>query len=191
MNTVTATTIPGDALRDSRHAWRREMFRSQEPASGPAPRAADVGPASTFAERARRVEVPGLAPKTPAADDAPSFAQQMRRVVIARPSEATANAAEDPRGAARTAAEQMVSSLFVQPLLDMALNSDADGPFSPGQAEKTFGPLLHQRLADEIVHKSDLPLVNAIVERMVADQKPGTLTRTRTRDQVAAEPRDG
>jgi hypothetical protein len=195
MNTVTAATIPGDALRDSRHAWRRAMFRADQRSAGAAasPKA-DAAPAPTFAERALRVAVPGAAPTSGAGPDAadadlPTFAEQMKRVVVARPTDPMADADANPREAARAAAEKMVSSLFVQPLLDMALKSDAEGPFAPSQGEKTFRPLLNQRLADEIVHKSDMSLVNAIVDRMVADREPDS--DGHRPGSVALEPRHG
>lgn len=94
------------------------------------------------------------------------FREQLRRVAV-RASGPEAQAIADPRAAARRSAEQMVASLFVQPLLDMALESEAGGPFAPGQGEKTFGPLLNQRLADEIVRKARLPLVDAVVDRIL------------------------
>ncbi len=106
-------------------------------------------------------------PATERSADRLELREQLRRVAV-RPSGPEAAALADPRAAARRSAEQMVASLFVQPLLDMALESDAEGPFAPGQGEKTFGPLLNQRLADEIVRKARLPLVDAVVDRVLS-----------------------
>ena len=147
--------------------------------------AADIPPAGLDRGfRARPVVPPpgaGAGPAGPAGDagDAPergSFADRMRRALVDRPAAATAAASEDPRGAARTAAEQMVASLFVQPMLDMALESrmQAGGPFAPGEAEKSFGPLLNQRLADQIVRAADLPLVDVLVDRLAGPAPAAT-----------------
>jgi hypothetical protein len=138
-------------------------------ATRPMPAASPLAEAAGgFAERMRlvgggRAEVAATA--RPA--DRLELREQLRRVPV-RPSGPEAAAIADPRAAARRSAEQMVASLFVQPLLDMALESNAEGPFAPGQGEKTFGPLLNQRLADEIVRKARLPLVDAVVDRVLA-----------------------
>lgn len=73
----------------------------------------------------------------------------------------------------RTAAEQMVAGLFVQPMLDAAMESPfGEGPFAPGAGEKAFRPLLNQRLADGIVGASNLPLVDAIVRQIAPGDAP-------------------
>lgn len=71
------------------------------------------------------------------------------------------------RAEARTAAEQMVATLFVQPMLDAGLERPTTGPMAPGSGEKAFGPLLNQRLADEVVEASSIGLVDAVVDSLV------------------------
>ncbi len=142
-------------------------------ATRPLPAASPLAEAAGgFAERMRlvgggRAEVATTA--RPA--DRLELREQLRRVPV-RPSGPEAAAIADPRAAARRSAEQMVASLFVQPLLDMALESNAEGPFAPGQGEKgEVGPLLNQRLADEIVRKARLPLVDAVVDRVLTNAR--------------------
>jgi len=175
---TSATTIQGlDSLRDPRPQWLRAVNRFATESAAAEAAAGAEPPAPTFAERLRRVEVRGAEATGPSAarptdPEPPSFAERMRRVPIGRVTDGVALALQDPRTAAREAAEQMVSTMFVQPLLDMALQQEGTGPFAPGQAEKTFGPLLHQAMADEIVRKADLPLVDAMVERTLAAAPP-------------------
>lgn len=74
------------------------------------------------------------------------------------------------RGAAkdeiRAAAEQLVSATFIVPVLTQVRESSmAAPPFAPTPGEKQFGSMLDQRLADEIVRSSRLP----IVERLTRD----------------------
>lgn len=69
----------------------------------------------------------------------------------------------------REAAEQLVSSAFITPMLGaMRESSMAAGPFSPGAVEKRFGPLLDQQVADRVTQASRFTLVDAIVERYAA-----------------------
>jgi len=70
---------------------------------------------------------------------------------------------------ARTAAEQFVSGVFIQPVLAMMRESSmAAGPFAPGDAERRFGPMLDQRLADSITRTARFPLIDRI-ERQIVD----------------------
>lgn len=67
----------------------------------------------------------------------------------------------------RTAAEQLVSTAFIQPTLTiMREGSMGAGPFSPGIAERRFGPLLDQRLADQVTKGANFSLVDAIVNHL-------------------------
>ncbi|MHC4429988.1 MAG: hypothetical protein ACYS0D_15525 [Planctomycetota bacterium] len=67
----------------------------------------------------------------------------------------------------RSAAEQLVASSFIQPILAQLRESPfAAGPFAPGLTERQFAPLLDQHLADRIVRGANLPLVDVIVERL-------------------------
>lgn len=66
----------------------------------------------------------------------------------------------------REAAEQLVSSSFILPILSMIRESSiSEGPFAPGMAERRFGPLFDQHIADSITKASNFPLVDAIVDR--------------------------
>ena len=66
----------------------------------------------------------------------------------------------------RDAAEQLVSSSFILPILSMIRESSiSEGPFAPGMAERRFGPLFDQHIADSITKAANFPLVDAIVDR--------------------------
>jgi Rod binding domain-containing protein len=72
-------------------------------------------------------------------------------------------------GAARTAAEQLVATAFIAPILArMRASVFAEAPFAPSAAERRFGPLLDQHLADRIVHASRFPLVDEVARRLTA-----------------------
>ena len=67
----------------------------------------------------------------------------------------------------RTAAEQFVSSAFLAPLLALVRDASiSEGPFSPGAAERRFGPMLDQHLADRVVQSGNFPLVTKLEEHM-------------------------
>ena len=64
----------------------------------------------------------------------------------------------------RRSAEQLVAATFVTPLLKQVReSSQAVEPFAPTPAEKQFGALLDQRVADDLVHASNLPIVDRLV----------------------------
>lgn len=68
---------------------------------------------------------------------------------------------------ARKAAEGLVSATFIEPILkQMRESNDAPPPFGPSRAEKQFGALLDTRLADDIVHAANFPLVQKIADRL-------------------------
>lgn len=63
----------------------------------------------------------------------------------------------------REAAEQLVSATFITPVLSQVRESGmAAPPFAPTPGEKQFGALLDQRIADEIVKSSSLPIVDRL-----------------------------
>ncbi len=67
---------------------------------------------------------------------------------------------------ARKAAEGLIATSFIKPILSQVRESNhAPAPFGPTNAEKQFGSLLDNRLADEIVHASQFPIVDRLVER--------------------------
>ena len=47
-------------------------------------------------------------------------------------------------------------------------SSMAAGPFAPGDAERRFGPMLDQQLADRITRTARFPLIDRI-EQQIAD----------------------
>ena len=64
------------------------------------------------------------------------------------------------------AAEQLVSTSFILPVLSMIRESAmSEGPFAPGMAERRFGPLFDQHIADNITQAANFPLIDAIVDR--------------------------
>ena len=72
-----------------------------------------------------------------------------------------------PEGKIKQAAEQLVATALVQPILaSMTSTPFREGPFAPGSVEKRFTPLLHRHLSDRIVSSSNFGLVNALTEQL-------------------------
>ncbi|MFG0246261.1 MAG: rod-binding protein [Phycisphaerales bacterium JB052] len=77
----------------------------------------------------------------------------------------TERSIEEKFAEARKAAEELVATSFIKPVLQQVRDSNnAPAPFGPTQAEKQFGSLLDNQLADEIVQASQFPIVDRIVE---------------------------
>lgn len=75
---------------------------------------------------------------------------------------ATEGAGEDE---IRKSAQQLVSATFITPMLASVRESSmAAEPFKPTPAEKQFGALLDQQIADEIVKSSNLPIVDRLAQ---------------------------
>lgn len=77
----------------------------------------------------------------------------------------------EPRAAGdspvRNAAEQLVASAFLVPMLaEVRDSSFGVGAFAPNIVEKRFGPMLDQQIADHVISAGRLGLVDAIVERL-------------------------
>lgn len=73
---------------------------------------------------------------------------------------------QTPEGKARATAEQLVAVSLVEPTLKLLRESnDAAAPFAPGEAEKAFGPLLDQAIAERVVRASNF----GIVDRLASD----------------------
>lgn len=69
---------------------------------------------------------------------------------------------------ARTAAEGLVSTTFIEPILkQMRESNNTPPPFGPSNAEKQFASLLDTKLADEIVHAANFPLVERITAQLL------------------------
>lgn len=80
----------------------------------------------------------------------------------------------DGKSKAREAAEQLVATTFIQPILKrMRDSSQAAPPFAPTRAEKQFGSILDSTLAGRIVQKADWSLVDRIERDM--NQRSGAL----------------
>ena len=90
---------------------------------------------------------------------------------------ATALASEKSKySEARTAAEQLVATTFVVPMLKrFRENNNAAAPFAPTSAEKSLRSLTDTTLAESIVHKSNWPLVEQLAQRMLS--KSGGATK--------------
>jgi len=68
---------------------------------------------------------------------------------------------------ARSAAEELVSIAFVQPVLaSLRESSMAEAPFAPGIAEQRFGPLLDAEIARKVVKASNFDLVDAVARKL-------------------------
>lgn len=67
---------------------------------------------------------------------------------------------------ARESAEDLVAVSLVEPTLKLLRESNgAAAPFAPGEAEKAFGPLLDQAVAQRLVRASNF----GIVDRVASD----------------------
>ena len=95
----------------------------------------------------------------------------------------TLNRGDAPRGEqnnqhtapeeARKAAEQLVSSAFLQPMFKQLRNSSfKTGLLDGGQAEQAFSQRLHTRIADRMVSKMDLPMVEAVTRYVTQNGAP-------------------
>lgn len=76
------------------------------------------------------------------------------------------NLPKAPKHDIREAAEQLVATTFIQPILAKAREDPFKVErFHGGQGEKIFGGQLDTILADRIVKKSNFPLVDRIAEQ--------------------------
>jgi Rod binding domain-containing protein len=105
--------------------------------------------------------------------------------LLGRPSQQLAQVPSDPRerftliddsldanakrAEAREAAEALVSTSFIKPILaQLRESNNAPAPFGPTQAEKQFGALLDTQLADEISRAAQFPIVDRLVEQFTS-----------------------
>jgi Rod binding domain-containing protein len=66
---------------------------------------------------------------------------------------------------ARAAAQELVASTLVQPILaQLRETNNAEAPFGPGQWEKTFGPMMDAEIATRIVRASNWGLIDRMTE---------------------------
>lgn len=76
------------------------------------------------------------------------------------------DAGDRPSEEGRRAAEQLLSTAFIMPVLRQVREmNNAPAPWGPTEAEKQFGPLLDQRMADDLVRAGNWK----IVERLARD----------------------
>ncbi len=67
---------------------------------------------------------------------------------------------------ARQASRQLVADALVRPILaSMRENSRASGLFAPTDAEKRFGPMLDEAIADRVIESSQFKLPDLIADR--------------------------
>ena len=91
----------------------------------------------------------------PAADPISGFAGELQ-------------AASERLGSARQAAEQLVSTSLVLPILaSMREGTFLSGPFKPGTMERRFGPMLDVHTAEAITTSSRFGLVDSVVDQLV------------------------
>lgn len=107
----------------------------------------------------------------------PKSAAQIRSGIGAR----DGVSAEAKYEEARTAAEGLVATSFIKPILAQVRESNnTPPPFGPTQAEKQFGSLLDNQLADEIARASQFPIVDRLVEEFTK-HLPNANTKTPSR----------
>lgn len=69
---------------------------------------------------------------------------------------------------ARSAAQQLISTALISPVLSQMRQSTwAAAPFKPNQAERTFGQIYDATLAQRLVQSTRWPLVDAVARRML------------------------
>ena len=91
-----------------------------------------------------------------------------------------ANPIEDSNKAAiakaRMAAEGLVATTFIEPILKQVRESNnTPPPFGPSSAEKQFSSLLDTKLADKIVHAANFPLVERITAQLLRNMPDANL----------------
>ena len=80
----------------------------------------------------------------------------------------------EKRKEAQEAAAGLVSTALILPILQQIRRSpfNQEGPFSPGTAEKTFGPEFDMQIADRIAHSPRLGITKALTDRVMSRGKP-------------------
>lgn len=69
----------------------------------------------------------------------------------------------------REAAEALVAKTFIEPILaQMRESTDAAPPFAPTQAEKQFRALADAQLAQSVVERAHLPIVDRLARDLLA-----------------------
>ena len=70
---------------------------------------------------------------------------------------------------AHEAAAGLVSEALILPILKQVRQSpfNKDGPFSPGNGEKAFGPEFDMQIADRIAHSPRMGITNALAKKLI------------------------
>ena len=88
--------------------------------------------------------------------------------VSVNPNANTPESIQTPQEKARMAAEGLVSTTFIEPILkQMRESNNTPPPFGPSRAEKQFASLLDTKLSDEIVKASNFPLIQRITDELL------------------------
>jgi Rod binding domain-containing protein len=120
---------------------------------------AEVGGISGFANRVEDVARMGA----PAGSGSLLSKQEQFSGLLAR-----SKAAQTPEERARSAAEQLVATALVQPVLKQLRESNnAAPPFAPNQAERTFRGLFDAAIAQRMVHAQHWGLVDRLARGML------------------------
>lgn len=95
------------------------------------------------------------------ASSSTAFAAQLERAVQPR------NGASREEQA-QTAAEQLVATAFIRPMLEeLGRATFASDQFKPGAGEKRMRPLLDAEISDRITAAEGFPLVDAVRDRLL------------------------
>jgi len=75
------------------------------------------------------------------------------------------------------AATGLVANALILPILKQVRRSmsNMEGPFSPGNGEKTFGPEFDMQLADRIAQSPNLGVKKALVQRLIKRGQPAVV----------------
>ena len=105
----------------------------------------------------------GMPPAVPvtdivSAEGVPSFEE-----VLAR------GAGTDQKELIRNESRKLVAEAFIRPLLAQVRDqNNAAAPFGPTDAEKRFGPMIDQVVADSMTRPDRFPMVKAVERSMLA-----------------------
>jgi Rod binding domain-containing protein len=70
---------------------------------------------------------------------------------------------------ARQVAQQLVADTFIKPVLEQMRETNMMASrFAPGDAERRFGPLLDEHIADRMTQRDGFPLVDAVAEHLMS-----------------------
>jgi len=98
----------------------------------------------------------------------PSADARERSLFASALSRATSPTGQTPQARARDAAEQLVATSLVAPVLKSLRESDgAAAPFAPSQGERSFRQMQDTVLAQRLVKSSNWTLVDQVARRLL------------------------